>query len=137
MDDDAELDEELRREFEAGHYGAVLTAIFLAFECDRPVPDWARDAFCERYSTHVTARSWDDVFGKLHRKGSHAFSRSLDARKWEIHRRVRELHEQGEPIDPVLFDRVGREIGRGGNRTISKLYYAIERALKRLAQLAT
>ena len=134
MDEDAELDEELRREFEDGHHGAVLTAIFLAFECDCPVPDWARAAFRERYSTHVTARSWDEVFGKLHRKGEHALTRKLDARKWDIHRRVRELHEQGQPIDTRLFRRVGKELRVGGATVVKAIYYPVEQALRRFRE---
>jgi hypothetical protein len=79
------------------------------------------------------ANSWDDVFGKPHPKGKHLHRIVLENRKFGVHQLVRRIHEQeGVPIGDALFERVGRETGRGGKTVIAELYGEVEQLLRRL-----
>src|SRR5262249_29881355 len=68
-------------------------------------------------------KSWDDVFGRPLAKGK---SHEAERRRWRIGMavigRVKELHSQGEPIDPALFEKVGKELNVSGG-TARRYYY--------------
>jgi hypothetical protein len=138
---------------------ALLNTIMLSILFRQPLPEWAAKAFEDAYNFVMMggARSWNEVFGDPH-PGKHKRSVALKNRKYEVHRRVRVLHEGGErrgldalrqdprktppglPIDEALFERVGRELGQEmnpGGKPISKtvisdLYYRVEHILRRL-----
>jgi hypothetical protein len=150
-----------RRAYEANRSdkGALLRTIHLSIVLREPIPEWAAKAFEKAYNYVMMggARSWNEVFGDPH-PGKHKGSVALENRKYEVHRRVRVLHEGGErrgldalrqdprktppglPIDEALFERVGRELGQEMNRggkpisktVISELYYRVEHILRRL-----
>jgi hypothetical protein len=77
-------------------------------------------------------RSWDDVFGgPWEQEGPRAQQRAVrtQSRKWEVWKLVHALHEgEGKPpIDNVLFERVGKELGIGGKSTVAALYTGVAR----------
>jgi hypothetical protein len=142
-DDDFDFDREselLRENYESGDKSALLKTIYAAFVLREPVPEWAARAFVDAcdFVRMGGARSWDEVFGDPH-LGRKISSVALENRKYEIHRRVSELHENGEPIDEGLFERVGREMGKDhldgkpiSKSVISRLYYRADGILRRL-----
>jgi hypothetical protein len=62
--------------------------------------------------------------------------RSLRTRtwKWEVWKRVHELHEgEGQPpIDNKLFEEVGKQLAIGGKSTVAALYGEAEQAFRRV-----
>src|SRR5262249_11134545 len=117
-----------------GDKAALLQMIRHCLVVGWPVPEWAARALDEvcGYVEMGGASSWDDVFGRPHPKGKHKRSAQLQNRKYGVHKRVRERHDGGVPIDDQLFERVGRETGLGGSTVIKGLYYQVERVLRRL-----
>jgi hypothetical protein len=102
---------------------------------DLPIPAWLTLAYLQAFRDiyQYRAKSWDDVFGKPHPKGTH-----LDAKRqeWEksilVYHRVKEIlrNEPGTPIDGYLFERVGREFGIGGKTLTEKYYYSWKNELE-------
>jgi hypothetical protein len=126
--------EELRKAYKAGRKRALLQSIEMSILHRKPLSDWASTAFDEAYAFVMmgAARSWDDVFGEPHPPAKHLRSVQLDNQKYGIYRRVRELHNQGAPIDDGLFELVAKECALGGKTVIKNLYYEVDRLLKRL-----
>jgi hypothetical protein len=124
-----------RAAYESGDKAALLQMIQLCFVLEWPVPEWAAKAFVEAcgYVEMGGSRSWDDVFGCPRPKKKHKRSAQLRNRKYDIYKRVQDLHEQeGMPIDGRLFERVGRETGLGGSTVIKELYYQVAHLLRLL-----
>lgn len=88
-DDDEHLAETLKilkQKFDGGHKAALLVAIRYCCWMRRPLPEWARLAFLQAYdsATGFDIKSWDEVFGRPHPKGTHlAKERSI----WQYGRR--------------------------------------------------
>jgi hypothetical protein len=129
------LQADLCEAYKQGRKGALLQAIELSILHRRPLPDWASEAFDHAYSFVMMggAHSWDEVFGQPHPTGKHLLKIGRENRKFEVWRRVRQLHEEGAPIDSGLFERVGRETGLGEKTVISELYYKVEQLVRRMA----
>jgi hypothetical protein len=119
------LDDFRRRESE-GDDKAVLDALALCLEFDLIVPEWLARTFFARYEKvrDFEAGSWDEVFGRPHKKGIH-----LERAKRKIElcmpvlERVKEIVEnESVAIGAGLFERVGREFGI--SKTVcEELYY--------------
>jgi hypothetical protein len=74
-------------------------------------------------ATAYLIKSWDEVFGAPHPKGTHLKKEAKNfARRLPLLSRVQELRAAGEPVDKGLFDKVGLEFGISGT-TASELYY--------------
>jgi hypothetical protein len=109
-----------------GDKSELLHFIANCFACRSAVPDWAAEMFhkavLKSFSKEI--RSWDEVFGRPIKKGTHL---RRAKRKFEIgspiRDRVNQRHAAGEPLDKVLFELVGEEFGVGGT-FVSDLYYA-------------
>lgn len=109
----------------------ILEAIYHCTLNDFAIPEWCALAYLNAYRkvTHFKAKSWDDVFGRPHPKGTH-----LDARReelvqgHEVYRRINEIKaaEPETPIDEYLFERVGRELAIGGKTKVAKIYYTFK-----------
>jgi hypothetical protein len=68
-------------------------------------------------------KSWDEVFGRPHKKGAHLTSLRRKRRlRIPILLRVTERQDAGEPISKDLFDCVGEEFGIAGT-LVSEIYY--------------
>jgi hypothetical protein len=121
--------------FEKGDRSQILSCLDHCLMDDLPIPDWLARAFvaaCDDVRTYKV-KSWDDVFGRPLPKGRHL----EDARRnyaiaFPLWRRVRALHNTGEPIDKGLFEKVGAEFDIGGT-TASELYYELCRELTDVA----
>jgi hypothetical protein len=129
----AEVLEILKKILEGGDKWALLYAIHQCLLLKRPLPEWLRLAFLAAYHsrTGYEIKSWDDVFGQPHPKGTHIKKqkRHFELRH-AIMQRVEELQSEKTPIDKKLFEKVGKDLGIGGSTTVSDIYYEERRRLK-------
>ncbi|MBU1568803.1 MAG: hypothetical protein KJ630_24655 [Proteobacteria bacterium] len=110
-----------------GDKARILEALFICNMNQMSVPRWCCFAFIDAYREvwFKAKTSWDDVFGKPHKKGTH----SNDIRKTrndalKVYYRIQELNKNvGLPVDENMFDRVGRELGVGAKTKTATLYY--------------
>ena len=123
--------DDLQRQFESGDTVALLEAIYNCAMHDLTMPEWVQRAYIDRYRQiiHFEAASWDEVFGKPHRKGL----RLADARRRRelrtpIFLRIREIRraEPDTAIGDGLFERVAEEFGIG-KTLVNELWYEAER----------
>ena len=115
-----------KAEYEAGNQWALMQAIRVCASDDVPMPNWVATAYvkCFEACRIGEAKSWDDVFGKPHPKGSN-LSAILKRHKnqWPLVNRIREL-KAADPtlaLDEGLFEKVGKEFGLG--KTLASEYY--------------
>lgn len=122
------------KEYFAGDTKALMKCIDFCCTDMLVIPDWAAKAFHQGYTKvrNYEAGSWDTVFGKPHKKGTHLKEKRCDEDKQLIHKCVRELLNQGHPIDEGLFETVGKRFGSKG-REIRDIYYGHEH--QRIEQL--
>lgn len=126
--------EAYENEYLAGETQALMKCINFCCANKLVMPNWAAEAFHQGYTKvmNYEARSWDTVFGRPHKKGMHLKEQRCDEDKQLIHKCVRELINQGYPIDEGLFETVGKRFGSKG-REIRDIYYDHER--QRIEQL--
>jgi len=70
------------------------------------------------------AKSWDDVFGRPHKKGTHLDAKEQERKKsLPAYNRIKEIkrNDPSIPIDEDLFAIVGKEFGR--SKTLIAEYY--------------
>jgi hypothetical protein len=129
-----------------GEVRAVLDTLHYCLANSLPIPQWCAKAYVEAYEPvrRYEARTWDDVFGPMHKKGTHLYAKQQEEEKsYEIYCRIEQLHQYdpkrwkdwhgpegwkkvqgispGAPIDATLFERVGKEFGVG--KTVAEEYY--------------
>lgn len=115
-------------EYRSGSSAALMDALYeCALNC-LPLPRWCEDGFIEAYRKvrYFQAKSWDDVLGQPHPKGTHLPTKRQEWEKsFAVYMRIREIKklEPGTAIDGALFERVGREFGIGGKTLTEKMYY--------------
>jgi hypothetical protein len=123
---------ELYDQHKGGDKAAILHGLFLCIVNDLPIPRWCAEGFFTAIQDVVEyrAKSWDDVFGRPHPKGTHleALRKRLEYVA-EVRSRIRNLKETNPEIaiDAALFERVGKEFGIGGKTLTEEYYYGIER----------
>ena len=103
----------LFQESSAGNKSAVLDAINWCFGCNRPIPGWVQSDFFNAYGdvTSGLLKSWDDGFGRPHKKGSQpAAARRRRRLAIPIMDAVRRRQAAGEAISKDLFESVGKEV---------------------------
>lgn len=110
--------------------GIVLEAIFTCAINGFAIPMWCAQAYIDavREVRHFEAKSWDDVFGNPHPKGT-----QLEAKKSKrykspaVHNRVTEIKKTNPetPIDRSLFEEIGKEFGLCGSLA-EKYYYSFK-----------
>jgi hypothetical protein len=108
-----------------------LEAIFICAMNGFAIPMWCAQAYIDavREVRHFRAKSWDDVFGKPHPKGT-----QLKAKKSELYKspvvynRVTEIKQRNPetPIDRSLFEKIGKEFGLSGSLA-ERYYYEIKK----------
>jgi hypothetical protein len=101
-----------------------------------PAWDWLRDGLLVISDAAEAGgvETWDDVFGgHPWGKGQQRGARTW-AKRWAVYREVQKAHAAGKPIDAVLFAEVGKKlrIDSGSSGTVSSLYGAVERHVRRL-----
>lgn len=116
-----------RQAFEAGEKGRLLRIVKSYLKRNEPLPEWARDALIAAIdkADHFEIKSWDEVFGRLLKKGEQLASKR---RHWvaerKVVKRVWDLRDEGKSITKELFDKVGKEVGVSGT-VASDVYYDI------------
>ena len=135
--DQAQLLLEVYRElFELeGDRTLILEGVQLCAKAGVPLPFWLAAAFLRAYADtrhRHRHKSWDDVFGAPHAKGTHL---GADRRRHTLGRDAYVLvgriktQNPDTPIDEALFDRVGRALG--ASRTVTaEAYYRMKKFLK-------
>lgn len=115
-------------QYKHGNKSAIPEALYLCALNDLPIPRWLACAYLEAFRDVVLryrAKSWDQVFGKPHKKGTHlGAKRQFREESLAVYQRVKEIlrTESDTPIDGYLFERVGKEFGVGG-KTLAEGYY--------------
>jgi hypothetical protein len=99
-----------------------------------PIPIWVQIGFVMSYKRimEYKAESWDDVFGRAHKKGIHLESaRKKREMMISVYMRVEQIRkeEPSTPIDDGLFERVSEELEIGGKTLAKECYYAIKKFL--------
>lgn len=119
---------ETHKLYKSGQEEAIMEALYICTFNSLPVPLWLEMAFLNAYRKvrQYRAKSWDEVFGKPHRKGTHLATKRQEREKsLLVYYRIREIKESEPqtPIDGSLFERVGRELALGGKTLIEEYYY--------------
>ena len=111
----------------------IPRGLFSCARADFAMPRWLGDAYVKAWrSVHAqhAKDSWEAVFGKPYPKGSQREARRSKARyQAAIYLYIRSLkatHPE-TPIDPWLFEQVGRHFGVGSSTTVSNWYYEYKR----------
>lgn len=126
--------EAYEKEYLAGDTQALMKCIDYCCTKKIVIPNWAAEAFHLGYAKirNYEARSWDTVFGKPHKKGTHLKEQRCEEDRISIHKYVKERIDQGHPIDQELFDLAAQRFGSYA-KEIKDIYYDLER--KRVNQL--
>lgn len=106
--------------------GTILEALFVCFMNSLPVPRWCESGYITAYrkKKRYTAKSWDDVFGSPHPKGTHLGAKKNEREKSpSVYVRITELKKQNPsiPIDRKMFEDIGHEFGIC--KTLAEEYY--------------
>jgi hypothetical protein len=99
-----------------GEQSIILDALFLCSLHSLPIPQWCQMAYLESYRKvkHYKAKSWDDVFGKPHKKGVHLAAKKDEREKsLLVYYAIKQIkqNESSTRTDKALFERVGAEYG--------------------------
>jgi hypothetical protein len=114
-----------KREFETGDKEAILRAIFECARAGIPLPDWCRDEFMRAVIETKTGRrphaSWDEVFGRPHRKHTKLAAKSQELKlRWKVYYAVRNEKARKPHKDP--YPAVAKRCGIPES-TCKKYYY--------------
>lgn len=116
---------------------ALIQSMAVCVKMDIPWPQWVKDGFLDAYSK--AAGSWDEVFGRpLPPRKKASKKQHWDKFQLRVFRLVRERNtKKNEPIDEVLFEKVGKKIGISGSNAREMYYDALRQGKKRNRSLAT
>jgi hypothetical protein len=109
--------ESLREIYGRGEKDAIMEGLYLCILCGFPIPEWLARAYIDAYSkvNRLLARSWDDVFGRPHPKGTNLLSKrkKLEAGLL-IFCRISYIKNRWPqiPVNEELFERVGEDVAR-------------------------
>ena len=132
--------EALYKRHEAGDKTAILLCLATCIGNDVPIPQWCAYAFTVAIGdiTSYRAESWEDVFGRAHKKGTNFHAhRKRNQYKMAVWKRIQSLRETkpDTAIDGYLFETVGKELGIGGKTLTEEYYYEVENTQKALREL--
>jgi hypothetical protein len=125
------------RAFRGGNKSALLAAVAECADAGLTMPEWLASAYLRAYRSvrNYEAKSWDDVFGSAHRKGTNLTARRRRHEKSvKVWLAVESARRRG-PVDDALFAAVGRELGIGP--TLTKEYYSDRKRLLRTVRRRT
>ena len=119
--------EECRAAFEGGSKRELIYALRICASGQVPMPKWLAEAYTAATDPvmNYRAKTWDDVFGPLHPKGSHPnrLARDLEIAPNLMMRALRMRAESpSAPIDDYFFEQLGQHFGIG--RTKAKELYS-------------
>lgn len=115
-------------QYKKGKKPAVLEGLYLCTFNDLPIPRWLTLAYLKAFRNvvHYRAKSWDDVFGKPHKKGAHVLTADREQREKSlgVYLRVKELLRT-KPNDKLKahFKQAGKDFGIGSTTKASDWYY--------------
>jgi hypothetical protein len=109
--------------YKAGNKRALILMIGACGLSGWIIPKWVTEVIvgADDYAASGELKSWDEVFGK-----PPTLKRAERVHDWDNRHRV--LHAvlkasaKGEPIDDLLFERVGKKLGIGGKTKVKELY---------------
>jgi hypothetical protein len=112
---------------QSGNTLALMEMVYWCVRLDWKLPEWAADAFILAVDKVRSAQSgsWDEVFGKPY-PGEHIEKVRRHLKSTAIYIRVTKLHEQGNPIDNGMFERVGKEFSLAKTQC-AELYYKFKK----------
>lgn len=121
--------------YRMGESSAITEALYICTINSLPIPEWCEIAYLKAYRKvrQYKAKSWDDVFGRPHKKGTHLATKRQEREKSiSVYNRIKEIkrNEPDTPIDENLFERVGRYYGIGGKTLTAQYYYAWKNKLE-------
>jgi hypothetical protein len=120
-----------------GNKRALILLIGMCGIAGWPIPEWAVSIIDEADTNAMYGdlKSWDEVFGKPHtpKKGQRLFEFHLRHRVWA---EVTNAHSKGEPIDDLLFERIGKKMKIGRKTKVKDLYAAARDELTGLLALS-
>lgn len=119
---------ELYEVYQTGKRSAITEALYVCTLNSLPIPRWCEMAFLSAYRQvrHFRAKSWDDVFGRPHKKGTHLETKRQEREKsLSVYHRIKGIKKADPsiPIDGFLFEKVGKEFGIGGKTLTEEYYY--------------
>lgn len=127
---------ELYELYRTKNSAAIIEALFVCSLNSLPIPRWCEMAFLASYRKvrHYKAKSWDDVFGPPHPKGTHLGTKRQErefGRK--VYNRIRQVKKDDPsiPIDGWLFQKIGKEFGIGGKTLTEEYYYKWKNILEK------
>jgi hypothetical protein len=117
FEDPQKYSEVCRAEYEAGDKLALGRLLMMCATCRWQIPEWAGEILigAQMAASYGELGTWDEVFGKLAR------NQRKKVRAWQsrrdIYAKVLHYHDLGEPIDDLLFEKVGDMYGIGKTKT--------------------
>lgn len=116
----------LYEEYLSGDKDAIMRALTTCIFSGLPLPAWLSSALIDSINKVrcYTAKSWDDVLGRPHSKGTNLVAKRKKLLKsFQVYQKITEIKEVTPkvPIDAGLFETVGRIFGLG--KTLAEEYY--------------
>lgn len=117
----------LYRAYQDGDKKAILEALAICCFYSLPIPRWLERACLAAYRKvqNYKVKSWEDVFGRPHPKGTHILTKRQEIEySRKVYERIQQIkkNKPSTPIDGALFERIGKEFGIGG-KTLTEGYY--------------
>ncbi|TCV85869.1 hypothetical protein [Sulfurirhabdus autotrophica] len=117
---------DLKQRFESGEEWAIMQVIHTCASKGWALPDWAALAYISAFEKIQKSdeKSWDDVFGKRHKKGTNLNATNKKKRiMWPLFGHVQHIieHSPETPIDNEFFEQVGSKFAIG--KTLASKYY--------------
>jgi hypothetical protein len=112
---------------------AITEGLYYCMMNDFEVPRWLKMAYIHAFrkaKLHYEAKSWDEVFGLPHPKGTHlASKRQRREKKFAVYNEIRKIKafNPKTPIDGYLFEKVGKKLGIGGKTLAEEYYYEVKK----------
>lgn len=113
----------LESEFKEGNKRALTDAIYECASSRSVMPKWVVFAIQDALTSvsGFQSKSWDDVFGKPHPKGTNLNAQRKKIKfNWAIYESVKLSHK---PVDASLFEEIGKKFGLGKTLT-EEIYYS-------------
>jgi hypothetical protein len=119
---------ELYDSHKKGDKGAILKALHVCFIHRLQIPRWCETAYVNAYRkvNFFQAKTWQDVFGNPHKKGTHIATKKQEKEmSFRVYDRIGQIKKDDPsvPIDGWLFEKVGREFAIGGKTLTEEYYY--------------
>jgi hypothetical protein len=118
----------------------LLEALYLCALNDFVIPKWCALDFIAAFRRvkGFKAKSWDDVFGLPHPKGTHLHAKRQKREKsFVVFNVISEIKQKNpdEAIDGALFEKVGRKLAIGGKTLVEEYYYSAKKFIEDIKKI--